>query len=500
MKTLNLKIMKRSGIVMIILLASVLIVRSQNAVDALRYSKINIGGTARYMGLGGAFGSLGADFTSSSVNPAGLGLYKSSEFTITPSLFFAKTSSVYNGMTGQDLRSNFYLGDAGMVMTSKLNSKPGQPGWKYVQFATGVNRLKDFNYRIDIRGTNNQNSLLDTYLESANSINYNDIEQDPNGDYAFDLNPAWWTFLLDTIAPYNNLYTDPIPAGSNILQSKTISTRGSMNEWVFSIGANYNDRLYLGATIGLPWIRYYESSVYTESDYTNSINDFKQFNRYEDLETRGNGFNFKFGFIYRISDMFRIGGAIHTPSWFSNMRDSWTVSMNSYFDNGDNYSKSSPAGNYHYTLTTPLRATGSLGIIFGNAGLISADYEFANYGTARLDGSDYNFGMENTDIRNSYRSTHQIRLGTEWRYNIFSFRGGYNYTTSPYKNSINDGKSMAFSLGLGMKQSWFFLDLAYVYSIMKEDYYLYSSQTVYTNPVKNDYRTNNVLLTLGAKF
>jgi len=29
-----------------------------------------------------------------------------------------------------------------------------------------------------------------------------------------------------------------------------------MNEYVFSFAANYNDRLYLGMTMGLPYIRY----------------------------------------------------------------------------------------------------------------------------------------------------------------------------------------------------------------------------------------------------
>ena len=492
--------MKRSGIFTLILLGSVLIIKGQTAVDALRYSKINIGGTARYIGMGGAFGALGADFTTTSVNPAGLGLYKSSEFTITPSLYFGKTISTYNGMTAEDMRSNFNLGNAGIVFTSPVHSKPGQSGWKYVQFATGVNRLSNFNNRMDIQGPNNQNSLLDTYVESANGINYSDIESDPYGDYAFDLNPAWWTYLLDTIPPFNNQYFSPIPDSSNIMQAKSVSSWGSMNEWVFSFGANYNDRLYIGATFGLPWIRYYETSTYTETDYTNSIYDFKQFNRYENLDTRGSGFNFKFGFIYRISDMFRIGGAFHTPTWYSNMRDLWYTTMSSYFDNGDYYIKSSPTGDYHYRLTTPLRATGSLGIIFGNVGLISIDYEFANYGTARLDASDYSFGPENSDIKNSYRSTHQIRVGTEWRYDIFSFRGGFNYITSPYQKNINDGTTMTYSLGVGMKEKWFFIDLAYLYSKTKEDYYLYNTADILTNPVNNDLRASTVLMTLGAKF
>ena len=54
---------------------------AQDLMDALRYSNIAVSGTARAGAMGNAFGALGGDFTSASINPAGLGLYRSSEFT-----------------------------------------------------------------------------------------------------------------------------------------------------------------------------------------------------------------------------------------------------------------------------------------------------------------------------------------------------------------------------------------------------------------------------------
>lgn len=44
---------------------------SQGVVDALKYSQQDIRGTARYMGMAGAFGALGGDITTLSQNPAG---------------------------------------------------------------------------------------------------------------------------------------------------------------------------------------------------------------------------------------------------------------------------------------------------------------------------------------------------------------------------------------------------------------------------------------------
>ena len=85
--------MKRYTIIILAFILSGGTLSAQNAVDALRYSRINTGGTARYMGMSGAFGALGADFTSASTNPAGIGLYRSFELSITPSVFTGATKS-----------------------------------------------------------------------------------------------------------------------------------------------------------------------------------------------------------------------------------------------------------------------------------------------------------------------------------------------------------------------------------------------------------------------
>lgn len=54
---------------------------SQGVVDALKYSQQDIRGTARYMGMAGAFGALGGDITTLSQNPAGIGVYRNSEYS-----------------------------------------------------------------------------------------------------------------------------------------------------------------------------------------------------------------------------------------------------------------------------------------------------------------------------------------------------------------------------------------------------------------------------------
>ena len=457
------------------------------------------------MGMSGAFGALGADFSITSTNPAGIGLYKTSELTVTPAVHIGSVESNLNGSIASDSRTNFYLGNVGFVLASKAKTNPNKPGWRYVSFASGLNRLADFNARYEMTGNNANNSLLDVYVQQADGINYHDIEDDTYGNYAFDLNLAWWDWLID-LAPGSNdssTYISPITNNANKLQTKSIDSWGSMNEYVFSFGANYNDRLYLGLTMGLPYIRYFEESQYRESNIENS--DLKYFDRFDDLETRGSGFNFKLGLIYRASDWLRLGAAFHSPSWFGNMRDYYQTTMISEFYtpdfNGDTkYVSNSPSGYYEYNLTTPYRVQGSLAFIIGNIGLISADYEMVDYSTAKLDAYDYNFKEENASISNSYTIAHNIRLGTEWRYNIFSFRAGAKYSTSPYQNDINDGSKLGFSGGVGFREKWFFMDLAYAYSNMKDDYFFYNSDGIYADPVANSTRNHSILMTVGAKL
>jgi len=100
-------IMKRLSFTITIIALSLTSLMAQTAVDALRYSRIIPGGTARFVSMGGSFGALGGDFSMLSTNPGGIGLYKSSEFTLTPSVFAGSTRTDYRGIENKDYRVNF---------------------------------------------------------------------------------------------------------------------------------------------------------------------------------------------------------------------------------------------------------------------------------------------------------------------------------------------------------------------------------------------------------
>ncbi|MDO9512743.1 MAG: hypothetical protein Q7J34_13345 [Bacteroidales bacterium] len=460
---------------------------AQTAADALRYSQVEYSGTARFNAMGGAFGALGGDFSSLSTNPAGIGLYKTSEFTVTPTIYQGKSSSSYFGHQAEDDKYNFNLSNLGVVLTAEIPDRLGTPGWRNVQFGFGINRLMNFNNRSMIEGYNDVNSMLTGYVNYANAYGiYSD-------------SPEELAEKANLIFEDGGIFYNDMPDGK-VLQRKSLTTSGSMNELVLSAGANYSDMLYFGVTMGFPYFNYREESSYSEQDINNVNPYFHSYTLREQLETSGTGFNLKAGLIFRPTDWLRIGGAYHSPTFFTDMNDVWSSNINSVFDSViENKSVSSRIGEYNYELTTPMKLIGSVAIIVGTQGLISADYQYVDYTEAKLRpvGDYYDV---NDAIQSSYKAQNIFRVGTEWRVGPFSFRGGYAWYESPFANNLNDGERKSMSLGLGFREQNYFMDFAFVQTKWTEDYYLYSLITEPGPSSVNKYTANSIQLTFGYKF
>ncbi|MCD4735852.1 MAG: hypothetical protein K8R53_07385, partial [Bacteroidales bacterium] len=65
---------------------------------------------------------------------------------------------------------------------------------------------------------------------------------------------------------------------------------------------------------------------------------------------------------------------------------------------------------------------------------------------------------------------------------------------------INDGELISYSGGFGYREQHFFIDLAGVYSMADEDYYLYSSPNISPPPAKNKLESINILMTIGFRY
>jgi hypothetical protein len=485
--------------------------------DALRYSQDILGGTARFAAMGGAFCAVGGDLSTLSYNPAGVAVFTKNQLEITPGLTLQSTNSNYNGYTSTNEDNVATLQSVGLVGTSKVRkrNKDDVGGWKSYSFAFAYNRLNNFNDNVTVEGYNHSSTLLNDLTSEANGTNYNNLEP-------FKLSPAFNAGLLDTVAgsnasQYFNIIQSALSSGNGdyILQQENINTTGSMGEFDFSFGGNYNDKLFIGATIGIVDVNYNLTDSYTETaEYTDATYGFQNFSYMQNLSTSGTGYNFKIGFIYRLMDWLRIGGAINSPTFF-NMTDNYSTTWEANFGPSNysgsggqvtTYSDGQPLGaqtSYGYNLTTPLKAIGGAAVVINNQGIISADYEYVNYSTINLNSSDPNLPSGyipalNTAISQDFVQANNLRFGFEWVLYPISFRAGYAIYGNPYNEGTVGYSSVrsSYSAGIGLKVNNVFFDFAYTLMQYSEQYQMYSE----ASPSTLKTNITNVIFTLGYNF
>ena len=259
---------------------------SQTINDAVRYSLYDIAGTARTVGAGGALGALGADFSVLSTNPAGLATYRRSEFMFTPTVNLSNVKAELEGSQNQSVeqtKTKFNLNNLGLVIANR----PYESKWKTSNFAVGLNRMANFHQEIFYEGTSS-GSITDRFLELAVGKSLSELGN-------FEEGLAYDAFA---IFDDNGQYFSDFLLGEDVEKSQRIERVGSVNELVFSLAGNYNEKLMLGATVGIPFIRFEETKTYREIDEDDSTPVFDELAYTENLNTTGAGINLKIGAIY----------------------------------------------------------------------------------------------------------------------------------------------------------------------------------------------------------
>ena len=479
---------------------------AQTAEEALRYSRLNYAtGTAKATSMAGSLGALGGNFTSLSINPAGIGVYRSAEITITPSVMHAKSTTNYLNNKRDDEALNFNFGSFGMVFALPLIDEGA--GFKYIQLGLGVNRTNNFKRDVLMKGFNNNSSITSQWVDDVNNAG---IQFDDKGNPILSLDPyntnlAWETYVLDiNTDDIDNPYIFSDMQGGGVEQTVRMLTSGSMNEFVLSGGFNFDNKLFVGATFGIPYFSYKENYIITEED-TENINPYFGSMRYSTtLYTSGTGVNFKIGAIYKPIQWLRLGLAVHTPTRFS-MSDEYHAELTSYIDldgNSNHIRRHDycDAYDYSYKLRTPLKLIGSVGFVIGQHGSVNFDYTFQDYSKAKFKDKDYSLDGANKDIQANYKAGHNFSLGTEWVFGVVRLRAGGAYELSPYKyEEINSGgERMIIGAGIGFIFGQFYTDLGYAYVKESKDFYPYDRY--YVKASENKYITNQFQLTVGLRF
>jgi hypothetical protein len=493
--------MKRISLIILAAICVFSSVIAQNVDDALRYSQIFYGGTARFMSMGGAFTALGGDMSSLSQNPAGIGVYRASEVSVSPQLFHINTTARFNG-NSSDYLYNFNLGQIGIV--SNFLSNNNEKGLVTLNFGYSFNKTNNLNQNIRIKGISNSSSMADYWADISNGTFYKDLTGAEG--IAYD---SW---IIDTLrgsggksyATAFSFYGNNPTSRYGQTIRRLISNEGYTGEHAFSIGGNYSNKVFFGATLGISRIKYTSHYEHMESTDLSLPSQFVNFTYTDHFENTGTGYSLKLGAIIKPIEALRIGLAFHSPTLYR-INEFFNKDITSNFSDGGKFEFSNQPYRFSYALTTPFRALAGVALQIKKFALLSADYEFVDYSTARFSetGDGYDYSEKNMNIRNSLRSVSNIRVGGELRLNNLYLRSGYGYygkTFNPGDDNANlDYRSLSF--GAGFRERNINIDFAYTNYKYSQLYVLYPLEGN-VDPAISDLNTTTDMftITLGYKF
>ncbi|MDR1746298.1 MAG: outer membrane protein transport protein [Tannerella sp.] len=516
------------------------IIFAQGEMDAFRFSQTNLNGTARSMSMGGAFGALGGDMSAMSHNPAGIGIYRSSEVQTTLNLNSAGAKATWDNINSTSRKTNFDFDNFSYVGYFPTGQERGVKSWN---IGLSFNRVMNFNRRYVAEGRPLY-SMADYVASQATNaygagkgIPENDLIYVSGSYDPYNNNELPWLPILGYESgfigtKYNNLPStyysafgqwegNDWRAYSPDRTTLRISESGSVDEYNFSLSTNISDRIFLGATLAVTSIEYRMASKHDE--------DFGDDYLYMDnsLETEGTGYSVNVGLIARPTDALRLGIAYNSPKWYR-MTDYYIAEAGTSiaaYDQPEMEGVTPEMAYTEYSLRTPGRWIFSAAGIIGNMALISADYELKDYKTMFLsDREGYGYGANST-ISEDFGISHTFRLGAEVKPSSqFAVRAGYVLETSPMKHALTSGEvevlpvgtvthytttnqANYITLGLGYRFSPnFYMDLAYIHRTQKMNLYPFSNvyysdpEPIQSNPAEISSVTSRFALTLGYKF
>ncbi|MGL4852039.1 MAG: OmpP1/FadL family transporter [Phocaeicola sp.] len=495
---------------------------AQNQYDAERLTSHDLSGTARFVGMGGAMSALGGDLSVMGTNPAGIGIYRSSDASVSFGFHNRNASSQFNGTTFKEDQTKASFDQAGFVYSMKYGNNTSL---RYINFGFNYKKSKDFSQLFSAGGALNGFSQS---WQLSDNLHNSGINTDAKFDNLLNAdNPYRTNFNTHGLLPMMAARTGVV----DFVEGSTMGWEGYNNEYQsresggihqydFNVSFNIEDRVYIGATLG-----YYDLNYKLTTSYVEELGNSQYDDGYYRLDNyyrqTGTGIDLKLGVIVRPfeNDPFRIGFAVHTPTWY-NVRERYDAVMYSdinYYPSvyeerlsdylNDNYLT------YDYNLITPWKFNVSMGTTLGGLVALGAEWEYQDYSATKLEDVDgYTLGGEQR-VKESLEGVHTFRVGMETKLSPgFSVRAGYNYTTAAYKTDsynnlesystrtdfMNTKDKHALTFGLGYKGRVVYADLAYKYDMYKADFYAFDD--IDLPATKVDFNRHQMVFTLGARF
>ncbi len=503
-----------------------MLVVAQDEFDAIRIASTDITGTARYVSMSGAFGALGGDGSAIKDNPAALGVFRNSEVSISTKFNTARINSTWNGFYTSS-NYNFDPQVTQIAYVANFIREGKTKGFVSYSFSFQYDRLKSFNRSVGIDSGSASASLTDFMASYANGIPATDFE------YGTGYNPYDYQGWLTTMGYQgylinptdNNGWVSILGEDEQVTPTYYAYESGYIDNYSINWGGNFGNRVYIGAGFNVLAMSYS-----LQSEYQEAFDAGGGFTLDNSFRTSGAGWNFTAGIIARPINMLRLGFAVQTPTIFL-LTDTYdaTLEYDSYSIEDavsvSGYTAPDSYGYSYYKMYSPWKLNASAAWVFGKLGLVSVEYNYANYRSMTLsdrNSSTANFSVENNSIRTTLRDQHTIKLGAEIKPTTnWAVRAGAAYQTpvtktdaakllsNMWSNSMvtdmsywkQRGTTYA-SCGLGYRIDWFYIDMAYQYRLALEEFYAFDSSTLLyeSEPATVRTQNHNVIVTLGLKF
>ena len=511
----------------------------------------DLNGTARYVGMGGAMEALGADISTIGTNPAGLGLFRHSNVSLSAGMVIQEGMHKFDNLS----KTNMSFDQAGFVWTDITGDD------SYLNFSFNFHKSRNFDRLINVNNSferrNGRGASL-SKLAFAKSTKHSDT----NGGYDLGYNTETKTWMGYRNPQENSLYGYPFtqwdylyanaynvddrnnPDGDFIFSDASDyffdkANRGWIADFDFSLSGNFSQRVFWGFTVGVHSVNYKSFSLYDEMLVNADGAEIGTVQLEDDHRIDGSGFDFKFGLIVRPVEEspFRFGLSVVTPTWYSLTSKNYTRIYNNTYKgeyerlldpNLDfwGYDDLASEDKFDYKYFTPWKFGFSLGHTFDSFLALGASYEYSDYGAAStrtFNGSfDYS-GNENTsqdrvmtrDTENKLKGVHLLKVGAELKPDpSLAVRLGYNYQTAAYNKDafrdtqldspgvyfsstpdfVNWDDTHRITAGIGYKYEGLSIDLAYQYAVTKGTFHPFQSNVefqdgyiTYDNGVKEPY-------------
>ena len=483
----------------------------------------DLNGTARYVGMGGAMEALGADISTMSTNPAGIGLFRKSQVSASMSVLSQAGESSFASAN----KTYVSFDQIGFVISNRISRKG------FINVGFNYHKSRNFNQILSVvdrlDGASQSKLTYDKFFFGVITSNEDLTYAQPDVLYHEGL---YDTNLILDDGSFNG---DAYPFSGSDYRFNRGNT-GYIGEYDFNLSGNINDRVYLGLTFGFHDVHYHGYSVYDENVQSNPLN-LNTATLEDSRDVTGTGFDIKVGTVIRPVEEspFRFALYINSPIFYSLK----SLNRTGLRLNGQYYADENPRHDeYRYDFRTPWKFGVSLGHTVGTDFAFGASYEYSDYSAAdaRIKaGESYDWYRDvyysntkhdnamNDHIKETLKGVHTLKVGAEFKpIPEMAIRAGYNFLSPMYKHDAYRGVTVEslgnyyssetdytnwkathrITAGIGLTFGHFKADMAYQYSLKKGQFLPFAGSSDDNLPFDIEVKNNRqqVLLTLGYTF